>query len=59
MKQARREAGLTQVDVSRLLRKPQSFVSYIERGQRRVDFVELLLLSELYKKPISFFIPKR
>jgi len=51
-------AGLTQVDVSRRLRKPQSFVSYIERGQRRVDFVELLDLAELYKKPLTYFIPR-
>ena len=58
MKAARVAAGLTQVDVSRRLRKPQSFVSYIERGQRRVDFVELLDLAELYRKPLTYFIPR-
>lgn len=57
LKAARQEAGLTQVQVARKLRKPQSFVSYIERGQRRVDFIELLELADLYGKPLTFFVP--
>jgi len=40
------------------MRKAQSFVSYIERGQRRVDFIELLELSKLYGKPLTYFIPR-
>jgi hypothetical protein len=32
--------------LSRKLRKPQSFISSYERGQRRVDIVEFLLIAE-------------
>src|SRR5260370_27128940 len=34
---ARQRAGLTQKQLARLLRKPQSFISNYERGQRRID----------------------
>jgi transcriptional regulator with XRE-family HTH domain len=37
---ARREAGVTQVELARRLGKPQSFVSSYESGQRRVDLLE-------------------
>jgi transcriptional regulator with XRE-family HTH domain len=43
---ARDRAGLTQVQLARLLRKPQSFVSNYERGQRRIDVLELLRIVE-------------
>jgi transcriptional regulator with XRE-family HTH domain len=44
---ARERAGLTQVALARLLRKPQSFVSNYERGQRRIDVLELLRIAEV------------
>jgi transcriptional regulator with XRE-family HTH domain len=43
---ARGRAGLTQQELARRLRKPQSFVSSYERGQRRVDILELLRIVE-------------
>jgi transcriptional regulator with XRE-family HTH domain len=55
LKQARMEAALTQVQVARMLKRPQSFVSKIESGERRVDVVELAELAQLYKKPLDFF----
>ncbi len=55
LKQARLDAGLTQVEVSRRLGRPQSFVSKCESGERRVDFVELQYFARTYKKPLSFF----
>jgi transcriptional regulator with XRE-family HTH domain len=41
LRRARAEAKLTQLEVARRLRKPQSFVSKYESGERRLDLVEL------------------
>lgn len=43
---ARQRAGLTQAQVARSLRKPQSFVSSYERGQRRLDLLEFLRVAD-------------
>ena len=56
LRQARQEAGLTQVDAARALGQPQSFVAKIESGQRRVDVIELQDLAKIYRKLISFFL---
>lgn len=56
LKKARREAGLDQKQVAKLLSKSQSYVSKVESGQRRVDIVQLKRLAEIYKKDLSFFI---
>jgi transcriptional regulator with XRE-family HTH domain len=53
--QARRDAGLTQVEVGERLGKAHSFLSKCELGERRVDFVELQQLAKIYGKDISFF----
>lgn len=55
--EARRQAGLTQEEAARRLGKPQSFMSKCESGERRLDFVEVLALAELYEVDISFFLP--
>ena len=54
--QARKDAGLTQVEVARRLGKAHSFVSKCELGERRVDFIELQQLARLYGKDVSFFV---
>ena len=56
LRAARESAGLTQVEVARKLRVPQSYVSKSESGERRVDAVELAALAKLYRKPLSFFL---
>lgn len=43
---ARRDAGLTQVEVAAKLKKPQSFVSKFERGERRLDVPEFVEIAE-------------
>lgn len=45
---ARKAAGLRQEDVAARLRKPQSFISRIESGQRRVDVIEFYALSKAF-----------
>ena len=57
LRAARLDAGLTQQDVARALRKPQSFVSKCESGERRVDVVELERFARLYCKALDAFLP--
>ena len=56
LRKARREAGLTQVQVAKRLGRPQSHISNIESGQQRVDVIELKRFAKLYKKDIIYFI---
>lgn len=56
LRAARQEAELTQLQVARALRKPQSFVSKCESGERRVDVIELAQFARVYGKPISYFL---
>ena len=39
LRSARKAAGMTQTDVAKALRRPQSFVSNCESGERRVYVV--------------------
>jgi len=56
LREARLQAGFTQAEVAKALRRPQSFVSKCESGERRVDVVELEDFARLYRKSISFFL---
>jgi transcriptional regulator with XRE-family HTH domain len=56
LRQARLDAKLTQPQVAAALRRPQSYVSKCESGERRVDVIELQDLAMLYRKPISYFV---
>ena len=46
LRELREAAGLTQVELARSLRRPQSFISKYESGQRRLDLVELRVIAE-------------
>jgi transcriptional regulator with XRE-family HTH domain len=53
---ARRQSNLNQQQLAAMLSKPQSFVSEYERGQRRVDVVELLMIARaLGADPLDLF----
>ncbi len=56
LKTARTESGLSQQEVADKLGKPQSFVSKIESGERRLDVAEIKNFAIIYKKNITFFI---
>jgi transcriptional regulator with XRE-family HTH domain len=44
---ARKEAHLTQAELARRLSRPQSFVSKVERGERRLDVVEFFEVAQV------------
>lgn len=52
---AREKAGLTQQQVAQKIKKPQSFISKIESGERRIDVVELEELALIYNVPLNYF----
>lgn len=53
--QARKAAGKTQMEVASRLGRPQSFVSKYERGERRLDVVELIeVTGVLGADPVAF-----
>jgi transcriptional regulator with XRE-family HTH domain len=58
LRKAREEAGLTQEHVAEVFGRPQSFVSKVESGERRIDPVELCHFADLYNKPVEWFLPE-
>lgn len=56
LRQARQNAGMTQTEAARAFRKPQSFVSKCESGERRVDAIELQRFAELYGWSVMDFL---
>lgn len=56
LKKARKEAGLDQEAVAKLLGVTQSYISKMESGQRRIDIVQLKAFARIYKKKIDYFI---
>ncbi len=59
LRRARVEAGLTQEEVAARLRRPQTWVSKCELGERRVDFVELEDWASACGKALDWFATKR
>ena len=41
IRQARESAGMTQIELSKLLERSQTFVSNLEQSDRRIDVLEL------------------
>ena len=55
--EAREKAGLTQKQVADTKIIAQSELSKLENGSRKIEFLFLLELAELYGQPITFFVP--
>ena len=50
---ARKEAGLTQAKVAKALKTTQTQISKCERGERRIDAIELKEFADLYGVTVS------
>lgn len=53
---ARKQIGMTQVQVAKKLRKPQSFVSKFERGERRLDLTEFIEIADALEIDVDKFL---
>lgn len=63
---ARKDAGVTQVQLAKRLGKPQPFISYFENGERRIDVIEFYAIARaIGHDPVELFaqvtakLPKR
>lgn len=59
LREAREYLELTQQEVAQVLGLPRSAISLIEKGERRLETLELKQLAELYGRPISDFTEER
>ena len=56
LRKTRENAGLTQVQAAAKLKRPQSYVSKCESGERRVDVVELMQFCEANETDATRFV---
>jgi transcriptional regulator with XRE-family HTH domain len=55
-RETRRRAGLTQIDLAQRVGQTQSFVSKCERGERRIDVVELRTFCRAFGLNLKQFV---
>lgn len=46
---ARMKAGISQAELAKVIKKPQSYVSKYENGERRLDVMEFITISKALK----------
>lgn len=54
--QLRVSSGLRQSDLADLIKVPQSFISKIESGERRLDFIELREILKYFNTNLIEFV---
>lgn len=58
LRQSRERAGLTQADLAARVGETQSFVSKVERGERRLDVIELRTFCRAVGLTLSTFVER-
>jgi len=58
LRELRLEAGLTQAEVAALLKRPQSYVSKYESGERRLDIVEINDICKCLHTSLAVFVER-
>jgi len=58
LRETRETAGVTQAELARRLNVPQSFVSKIESGERRIDLVELQAVCAALNTSLTDFVTR-
>lgn len=56
LRQLREEAGLRQIDLAQGLKRPQSFVSKYESGEKTLDFLEVWEVCQALDVSLSDFV---
>lgn len=56
LKEARESAGITQVQLAKKLKQSQSFVTKMERGDRRIDIVQLRTICRILGTSLLEFV---
>ncbi len=59
LREARRSAGLTQVEAATRLGQTQQFVSRCEAGDRRIDALDLADFSDLYGRSVEWLLDRK
>ena len=58
LKEERKNASLTQAALAKKLRRPQSYVSKYERGDRRLDVIEFIEVARVIGFDLHDFLRK-
>ena len=58
IREYREAGGLTQVELAERIGETQSYVSKVERGERRLDLVQLRVFCEAMKVPCQEFVER-
>ena len=56
LRRLREDSGRTQSDVAKVLKRDQSVVSKCERGERRVDVMELRMFCQAFGLTLNQFV---